>query len=562
VLFSIPLLALVFWIFTVRGDWMVGGRDPGLYLGEGVRLAREGTFTPAPQGVLLKLSQEDRALFLRNRFGFNEVLPVLPVAEDGAAERPFFFPLTAVSVAGLALDGGADWAARFGSVQGILTLLAGMAFLSASGARLLPVVVFATAFLAQPVVLYHFGLSLSEFGEVFLLFGLGLALSRRLPESPLWLVSLFALGVANRLSFLMFGGVLLFLSIWRDLGVEAKSTLFRRLALGWAGLLCGAAACFWLAGPALKRLDGQVTEIAFAACLLVFGSCLAVGLPLMRTLRARLPMGWLVFLAIPPLVVLGSLKSGGLERMGNSLAGTWGFVGPLVILIGLIGLALWLRAAEKQDGPDPLLPTALAISALVIFARSDIATDFPWASRRYLLAFSPALALGVAHLAGLLKSPRLVVGSCMLLLSINPLFGFASRPRSFHFPREYQGLSFLLRDVARNIPRDASVICDHFVWGTPLRMIHGVDVLDGDWLRENKTINRGLAALTGQGDVYVLTSVPSGSEWVDLVSPTASLVKEWPPFSYSVMKSHDRVRAFEAVGKSKVFRLYRVTKSP
>ena len=547
-------LALLLVLCPGRTDWVVGGRDPGLYVGEGLRLARTGTLAPKPDAFLASLSPRERAVFCQNRFGFDEVLPVIPVQAATMGERPFFFPLTSVYVAALALDGGLESARRFPWFHCLIAGLALVGFLARVGCGGPALAAGLLAWFAQPVVAYHANLPLSEYVEIALVLFALPVLSRKGTGAWAWLAVFLFLAVCNRLSFFIFGGLLLVVHAARCGGKACDSPgTFSWLA--WLGLLLGAGVAMFSSPYALLRLDGQAREVLiFGAALLALHLVLARAAPVRRW-SDRIPDGLALGLAAVLLLVLALLRKGKLDRIALALGAAGPFTGWTIFLAGLAGVALFLRTGGRES---PLFRLALlyfAVVSLIIVSRFEIATDFPWASRRYLLCFSPLLALGVAHLTERLTRFGRVWLAVPPILVIPLGLCWRGAPS---FPFEYRGLTPVLKQIADRLPPNALVVADHFVWGTPLRMLHGVDVLDGEWLRETQGQEAALAVLQQSGrEVWLLTSVAGGHAWVDFAKAEAVPVGAAIPFDYPVMKSHRDLRSFQSETKHKHFQLYR-----
>lgn len=77
---AIGMVALWIGFFIVlllpqRGEWVVGGWDPGVYLNQGVLVSQQGSFYPEALPCYKNLSEEAFAAFTRGRGNYIEAFP-------------------------------------------------------------------------------------------------------------------------------------------------------------------------------------------------------------------------------------------------------------------------------------------------------------------------------------------------------------------------------------------------------------------------------------------------------------------------------------------------------
>jgi hypothetical protein len=549
---------------SLPSDWLAGGRDPGLYLGEGVRLARTGTLRPPPVSAF---APESADLFLQHRYGFPEIQPVVPHDPATRRDTPYFFPLTPSLIGQLALDGGLPLARAFPALLGLTCLALFGLTLAAGGMRWAAAALAGLALLAQPVFLHQLTLPMSELVELLAVLAAVLAW-RAGGQAGAALAALALLaGVTNRFSFVFFGGALLGFQLWaehRRLDRPARLRLW-----GWAvaGLAAGAAWCLSTAAPALLRLDDQARELAVGAAVAAAAALALASWPRLPDRWARLPgEAWL----LPAGLLLLALAAarGGLGRTAFACSGAWAFVGPVALVLGLAGLAArMIRPTPPEErGPLDVLLPYFALTALIILTRFEIAPDFPWAARRYLLGLAPAAALGVVAVGQALAShPRAAAwrgwpaAALTVAVALAGLNLVRALPEGLRF--EYRRLADQLTAIDRHVSATDVVIADHFVWGTPLRLVFGREVLDGEWLRQRGAMAEGLAAarqgLPEGGRLLLLTSVGPGADWADWAAAHARPLAEWR-WAYAQARAHRNLRALRYEEKEKWFRLWEV----
>ncbi len=223
---SVPAVAVVFLIAVLtmllpgRGSWIKGGWDPGVYLNQGIHVAKTGTFHPEPAtSPLTRLPPSDHEFFTRGEGDYVECFPGCPVDPNDGSLQTYFFRLMPAMVSILYRSGGLRAAS---GVNDFVGLLAAFIFLSAllhccrrSGLSFLAT----AALLIQPVWLYHLHVPLPEMLQLLLVSGLLLMVpdrSENIFSMAVVCVLLFA-AVLNRVSFVVFGSAFLVALAWLDL---------------------------------------------------------------------------------------------------------------------------------------------------------------------------------------------------------------------------------------------------------------------------------------------------------------------------------------------------------
>jgi len=128
---------------------------------------------------------------------------------------------------------------------------------------------------------------------------------------------------------------------------------------------------------------------------------------------------------------------------------------------------------------------------------------------------------------------------------------------------EHDGFSAVLEEIAGQIRPGDLVVADHFRWGTPLRLLHGIPVINGEmwWAPgDRRRMDKALEVLArwrSQGhSIRFLTSTTNS---VGLYpSPVAPVRLDWtsgPWMDRDIIHSR-RARSFERREKERVFQLY------
>lgn len=401
------LAALVLWVTPPPSEYVVGGKDPGVYLNAGVQIAQRGSLV-IEDTLVSSLPVETRGLFFpphrgqpyySNRFmGFFLVNPDTGTVVD---QFPHLYP-TAVAigydVAGLT---GARYTSTACAVMGVLALY----FL---GARLAghPAAAGAAGMLAIHLVqVWHARIPNSEIlAQGLLLAGL-LALSRAHQDDDEFFAPIAGV-LLGLLPFARFDGVL-------AIGLAAAGLAVHWLAGGrvlWAfAVPLGAASLAfvvylltWLAPYAeLPKIWLSANRVTLGALALASAVAVVAGLWLRRepafTTRLR---RWLPHVLTAVVVVLAAYAwfirapEGKLAlHDANSLRMFSWYVHPAAIAAALAGLAI---IAPRAFWRDPSFFAVACGSAIFVFYRIRIVPEHFWATRRYLPIILPAVLLGIA----------------------------------------------------------------------------------------------------------------------------------------------------------------------
>jgi len=571
-LVALNLLLLLVLFMPPRMQWIAGGWDPGTYVNEGASLVHEGGWQRPPERFLQFLDDDTRELFTRDRYGFLELMPVVPLERDGPralSSKPFFFPLypamlaSAHSAASGHPAGGLALSAHINlPLAAITVFLFGMALarfdwrLGAFGAVLLAI---------QPLLLYHANFPTSEVLHLFLmvciLFWLsgtrfaqtGQSEQAEAVEPVSWtahlpLALLFFLGPLNRLDFLLFGSVLLVALTLADSADREASRrgLFEFFLLAGAMLL-GAVVSVYVAEAAVQRLGKDVPLLIFGGALLSFGA-LVLRLIAAAVREQFLPRFWDWLAAhlhwgIAAVVLLGVAAVWHVQAPKTDqpliwqCKGMWWYLTwPSVVLAVLGFFALEWRRLPRAFGAWML---AVAAMALLVLVFGKIHQTWPWAARRYVPTLLPLLAglgawgvlrtkwVGLALLAAacVLNAPRLV--------------------KAWQVMDDDTRLGAQLAAVAEQLEPNDLVVADHFVWAAPLRFLNNVHVVNGERFDDTRKFSAQREALASwPGRVLWLSSTGQGLGAFPGPIDGAKQIWQGEPFEYRKVKRANYVGGF------------------
>ena len=529
---SIPALAVFAFACTViqilpdRGEWIAGGWDPGVYMNEGVALARTGTLHPDDDFFYNDLASEEQGVFTRTGKNRTERFPGVVVGPGREAFGFQFFRFTPSAIAVLYRCGGLPAACNVNTIAGLITVLVFLALIvHVSGVS--HAFFAAVLLVSQPIWLYHLHTPVSEILHLMMIAGLGLVLPYRGKST-------FAAGVTaalllclmlNRFSFLPFAGFFIFMLSWLDMQRTDRTRVWKERISQFGSVALGAVVDTaiapasiggWSVMPKLLIVSGA----AIAATLVVDLSAEAKPV---RNWAGRLP-AWLSWLLGAGALLLGLwiFRAGRHNPTAPDIDNPYhlvSYTGPALAVLACVG-GLWLLCVRQTElaGLKGFVLFLMAVT-LVVTVRNWVVDLYPWATRRYLACTVPMVAILASYPLSRLwtvERHRTVFrsGAAVILLFV---LGTLAKPAWHAWSRtEYAGVSDLLQRVADRIEDDDIVIADHPWWGTPLACIYGKQVLNGRhfYRRGPDTMEQGMAALArlrNEGKrVRFLTSTDSG----------------------------------------------------
>lgn len=494
----VALIVLCAWVFPQPAEYVVGGKDPGVYMNAGVQISQRGGLVIEDR-LVADLPKETRGLFFpphtgvpyySNRFmGFFLLDPDRGTVID---QFPHLFPM-AVAV-GYDLYGltGARHAATACAMLGVLALY----FL---GARLAgrPAGAAAAALLAIHLVqVWHARIPNSEvLGQALLLAGL-LALARAHQDDDPFFAPVAGV-LLGLLPFARFDGVLAI--ALAGVGLALHWLVGGRVLWAFLVPLAGSLQWFlvylltWLAPyAALPRIFLSANRAVIAGLIVACLVALVVGLRVRIEPRATAAIRHVAPHLLSAIVIALAVYAGFLREPGGKLAlhdahalrmFAW-YLHPAAIAAALAGLAV---LAPRAFWRDPAFFTVACGSAVFLFYRIRIVPEHFWATRRYLAIVLPAalLLLAAALLLPLARSGARRAGRYALRLAALAIVAWglwsATAPIRPHV--EYAGVVREMESLAaRFTPADLVIVesrnaSDIHVLALPLAYIYDRQVL-------------------------------------------------------------------------------------
>ncbi len=492
------LLTAVFMLLPARGEWIVGGWDPGTYVVQGAWVSRTGTFQPAPDPLFSALHADELPVFVPQVLSFSEGMPVFPLDPRTRSFIPFFFRFMPTLTAVLDRCGGLRAATRANFWAGMLAAAMLLWFLSAVSRSRLWTGASLALTLLHPLWIYHLHFPTTELLQQALFFAAAATVAtghrtRSLTLRRLSAAFLFAL-LTLHLSMALFGALLLPALAWAEWEEDDRPAVIRIRLLQIAGIIGGVAFNLMTAAVTVERL-GPILVPLLGLSALACGAALAVDLTggrQPRLLRALLPYtGTLAVWGLLAAAVAATLLAWG-GRPARFLVLRQGmlaiapFLSLVLIAVAIPGLTLFRRELPLSRHGKAMLFVLLCATGMTLW-QGAIVPIYPWATRRYLAFTVPVLAMlaaGSLELLGrAIRRPmlrRIVLTSALATLLLLP----AGRLRRVWTLTEYDGLSEKLTAAAQRTEAGDVLIADRFRYGIPLLFIHGCTVLNGERLIE------------------------------------------------------------------------------
>ena len=487
-------------------EYVMGGRDPGTYMSEGIQIAQRGSLVTT-DGLVASIPTRFRPLFFRDRgdayYHSNRFMGFFvldPGAGTVVGQFPHLYPIWIAIAYGVNGLTGARWVSVFGAVVGVLSVyFAGARMLgrtaAASGAALLAVHVLQVWYARYPNAELVFQVSLfggllayvraHVDGDAF--FG---------PVAALLFVLGFTAHVTGALAIAAIVGVSV---LGRFEGHRMRLSFLLPLA---AGSALGVAYLAMTLPPYLAVPLGFVRNLRAAP--MAFSSALAIAALVLWRVASRpgpaaLLRAWLprVLAAVVVLMAVYALvwrSTGGLlaPHDADSLRT---FVRFYVFPLGFAGALVGFVLSSSRFGVTAPLLVVFAAFAFAFFYKIRIVPEHFWAGRRMLAVILPGafLLIGAAAFSEVaVKGPlgwinrqpgrsiRIAVG-VLLMVVLGWQFASAMQPIRRHV--EYAGLIPRLEKLAAAFRDDDLVLVearnasDLHVLALPLAYIYARNVL-------------------------------------------------------------------------------------
>jgi len=501
-LLPVAIVALGFWRFPPPSEYIIGGKDPGSYISEGVQFARTGALV-IPDRVAAAVPAAERALFfpppLNEAFYSNRFMGFFlldPAAGSVVGQFPHLYPAS--------IAFGYDAAGVRGALLAVVVwAVFGLVAVYFTGVRLVgrPAAFAAVVLLAVHLVEIWFArYPNSEVVMQALVFAGLLAFARAHQDGDRFFGAAAGVLIAL-LIFLKIDGLLAILALaiasatgWLVDRRPPRPAFVLTLAIG------GALGWWYLSGPLrpyfflplvyLNHLPRGPMFAAIAAMGLVALALVFLRERFAPRVRAVLPAVFAAVLVLLAGYAVFFRQPGGRLAPADAYA-LKTFVNVYLFWPGfLLAIAGIVLVARRDFWRDPGLLFVFAAFSVFLFYKIKIVPEHFWMSRRFLPVILPGALLFAAAAAigrpapGWLRGWRLArtVAGAAILAGLGWQYVAAAAPLVPH--REYEGMTRTIerlasrfgdRDLVLVEGRDAG--SDTHVLGLPLAYVYGRDVL-------------------------------------------------------------------------------------
>jgi hypothetical protein len=502
------IIGLGMWLYFPASEYIVGGKDPGSYLNEGIQIAQRGALI-VKDPTIAAVPREFRDLFFPSHhnptyYGLRFVGYYVRDPDTGAVIGQFPQLYPAAIAIGYGLN-GLSGARQTGPVCAILGLLAvyfaGAAWFGRAAAAA------ATLLIGVNVIEIWFArYPTTEVLMQAMTFAAMLAFTRQVEHSGVFFGAAAGL-LAGSLLLLRYDAILVIGAL--SAAAALLPAVGQRIGAGfWMALSVMGVLGFWyLTGPMSAYMQFPLAFMHDTGARWVVGAGL-IGLAIVPRLMAWRTVATFVRVVLPPTLASALIALAvyayffrvpvGRLALADAMAFrafAW-YVTTPVLAIAVAGCGWWVWRRFWQT---PAFCTTMSVFSVFFFYKIRIAHEHFWASRRLLpVILSAALLLVAAVLdravgpaAWARLSSRLgdraaaIGGALVLALAVSPIavaFWRASGPVANHV--EYAGLipqierlasKFGDRDLVLLEGRDAG--SDLHVLGMPLAYIYARNVL-------------------------------------------------------------------------------------
>lgn len=411
------VVALGLWLYFPPSEYIIGGKDPGTYINEGIQIAQRGqtvirdpmvAAVPVPFRDLFFPSHEQDTYYSLRFMGF---FIQDPAAGHVVGQFPHFYPASVAIGYGLNGLSGARQTIGVWAILGLLAVyFAGVRLFgrAAAGAAVL--------LLTVNVVLIWFGRYPNrELPMQALIFAALLAASHARDGGRRWFA--VAAGALLGVSLLLGYEILLAMMAFAAAGVLAPVSR-RKLGTSFAiALFLSSLAGFWYLGDTMRAYVAYpIGFVSNRGGWLLVGGALALAVISHRLVRldgvARPVRRWL-----PPAIggTLAALaiyawffrEPGAGTALGDAMAfRTFGwYISPWGVVLAVAGAAFFVA---RDLWRDPTFYLTFATFSTFFFYKTRIVPEHFWTSRRFLgVALPGAMLLMAAAAHELVKADRL-----------------------------------------------------------------------------------------------------------------------------------------------------------
>lgn len=501
VVLALAILAVTH--FRPPSEYIIGGKDPGVYINTGVQIGQRGTFiyhdpviaaVPAAARDLFLPRDKNRSDFIATRFMGFFVLD--PDSGTVVSQFPHLFPASIAIGYGISGLTGARWAVTAWAVLGVLAVY----FLTARLFGRTAATATALLLILNVVEVWFARYPNAEIAMQALLFAALLANARAHVDGD----AFFAPVAGVLLGLLLFLRVDAFVPLV-GIGAAVGLSLVMRRGLRWTFILpLGIATALFIPyalGPLREYFARPITfvhqlsalDVSLAALAVIVLAAVVVAGRRSRTLAGAVE-GWTPTAFVAVLLATAVYAYAFRRPVQGSLAdfdayALRSFVGFYLLLPAFVAALLGLLLTRRLFWRDPFFFLAFGVVCLFTFYKTHIVPEHFWAARRFVAMIVPGALMFVSGAALAMPRGRTTImrtASTAIGLTFVVLLAWAyardARPVAAHV--EYEGVITHLEQLAGRVGDDDLLVVesrdagsDVHVLALPLAYIYARNVL-------------------------------------------------------------------------------------
>ena len=242
------------------------------------------------------------------------------------------------------------------------------------------------------------------------------------------------------------------------------------------------------------------------------------------------------------------------------------YLNPSLVVAAMIAWVIRIWTAEHGIREVEGFLLFLAACVVATLTMAAIMGLYPWAVRRHLVYTVPLLAWLGGDLTQRTwdRSRSHAWARLAIMVGLLLVISSTAKKSNHAFLRtDFNGLSSVLARASSQLKPTDIVVADHFRWGTPLRLIYGGEVLNGEVIWQDETTERTQAATDALRRLHksgrrimLFTSTEQGPhvfpiDWGQLHPMWSS-----GPILIQDLIHHQRSTDFKLKSRTKLFSLY------
>ena len=490
------ILSIVFLVFNLNSQWILGGWDPGVYTNQGVSVAQNDGFPPPVSFADDELSHEQLLMISKvpdemSRSGienYREILPGVRIDTQTGEISNLFLRNFPNFISMLIKWGSVEIGFKANVFAGLLFVLIFSVLCYRKFGSFYSIAVCSLLFL-HSLFLYHIKLPTTEVLQMTLFFGFVLINSWK-TNLFTSIVSgmLFFCAVANRASFIGLGSIyLVFVCLSKTVTDEKLKDRLIFLGFTILGLSSGLIYDIVLCPDTVVKLHYIFSKLIFVSIFSITASLFVtlgsdVFKPFVENIlffleNKRVRYGLICSLMLLTLAFLlySYFSSDYLHNQIRMLVSYFGIVATTFAFAGLFFMLFDIKNLYAK-----LTIVFLILVSVVTFTNQYVANLYPWAARRYVTYTLPLLIQAAIYLPYVFwRTKKVAFRAISIVLLLMICLPQLKTTKQVFMGAEYRGIHAKLRELHEVFDSDkALILVDDHRFATPLIYTYGHKAID------------------------------------------------------------------------------------